>query len=134
MTFQQAGLYYCYAEDILQVFVYRNLTKKTWSVRSGKKVIMHPINLIIRDATFFVSEKCRLRVLKNRRKEVHAGVKGHLDTITPVSDINLSCMKQITYNPYLYDSFVEVGSCKKVHFSELVFMDSNFNVWALNPK
>ena len=116
------------------VFVYRNLRTRTWSVKFKNKVISHPTEVIIENVTFFVSQKIRMRVVKNKRKEVHAGVKGNLDNSISKAEIDISKMVEVIYNPYLHSSFVEKESLKAVSFADFVFMDSNFKVFAKNPK
>jgi hypothetical protein len=117
----------------MNVFIYRNLHTKTWSVKFKKKVISHPKEILVKNATFFVSQKIRARVFKNKRKEVHAGVKGELIPIFSKDEIPFSEMIQVTYNPYLYDSFVGKSDLKKIEKSDLVFMNEYFEVWAKPP-
>lgn len=90
-----------------KVFIYYNLHKKMFSVKSLKSglVIDHTLNLTLRNATFKVSEKGRQRVLIERRKNVHAGVVGYIDSEVLVEKlIGLRCA---TYNPYRFSSFVD---------------------------
>ena len=65
----------------MKVFVYFNLHKKVWSVKALEgpnkgKVIEHTTNINIANAKFKVSEAGRQRVLKEKKKNVHAGVTG----------------------------------------------------------
>lgn len=92
------------------VFVYRNLHKNCFSCKSIKtgRVIHHADSVLLYDAKFVVSEKGRQRVIKEKRKNVHAGVRGKLVTID--KDIDEQGMLGVTYDPYSYDSFVFLGT------------------------
>lgn len=96
----------------MKVFIYFNLHRKLFSVKAleGKskgRVVAHVDSAMVYGATFKVSEAGRQRVLREKRKNVHAGVvgewfgggqllAGHMArTATP-----------ITYNPYKYSTFV----------------------------
>ncbi len=90
-----------------RVQVYFNLHKKIFSVRDKKTrlVIAHLNNICLEDVSLKVSEKGRLRVLKEKRKNIHAVVEG-----TICDDNGLYTSDFITYNPYKYDSFVYGGA------------------------
>ena len=55
-------------------YIYWNLHKKMWSVRHKGKVIAHSREIHARDCEFKVSEAGRQRVLREKRKNVHAYV------------------------------------------------------------
>ena len=85
-------------------FVYWNLHKKCFSVKAldGEnkgRVIAHA-----ESCQFKVSQAGRLRVLKDKCKNVHAGIVGVLRDSAPDSALD---MVGVTYNPYKYDSFVQ---------------------------
>jgi len=95
----------------MKVFVYRNLTKKCWSVKalSGPnkgRVIGHLDSLVLQDCEFRISEAGRQRVLREGKKYVHAGVVGTLLAGTE-KDIGYKSEAFIAYNPRKYDSFVQ---------------------------
>lgn len=60
----------------LEYEVYWNIRRKCWSVRMNRKVIGHFSQLFLQQCSFHVSERGRQRVLRERRKNVHAYVKG----------------------------------------------------------
>jgi len=86
-----------------RVFIYRNLHKKCYSVKSLKtgRVIAHVDSIDLIDVTFKVSQAGRQRVLNERRKNVHAGVVGYVANPI-INDRPID----VTYNPYKYNSFV----------------------------
>lgn len=103
----------------MKVFVYRNLHKKCYSVKcwKTKKVIAHVEKISLIDAKFKVSEAGRQRVIKEKRKNVHAGVLG------TISDVSLICQgTRVTYNPYKFNSFVD-DQGQAVIDAGIVFLD-----------
>lgn len=96
----------------MRVFVYFNLHKLVWSVRALEgehkgRVIQHASRLCLADCTFKVSEAGRQRVLRERQKNVHAGVTGTLVTAPPDG---LALPRRLTYNPYKYATFVDADT------------------------
>lgn len=100
----------------MKVFVYFNLRKRLFSVKALEgpnkgRVIAHMESVVIDGAQFKVSQAGRARVIRNQRKNVHAGVVGQLYTGTkdereyPVS---------ITYDPYKYETFVDLAGGRPV--------------------
>lgn len=87
------------------VEVYRNLHKGCWSVRQRGHQIWHTDFICLKNVACRVSQKGRDRVLRERRKNVHAYIKGF--PIDPVVVEDDERWIPITYNPYLYDSFVD---------------------------
>lgn len=89
----------------MKVFCYGNLHKGLWSVRdqTTRKVTHHLASLTIEEATFKVSEAGRQRVLREGRKNVHAGVEGTL-VLSDVDLLNRPGCK-VRYNPYTQATF-----------------------------
>lgn len=104
----------------LKVFVYFNLHKKMFSVRNLKTnlVIAHVNQISLSNALFKVSEVGRQRVLRERVKNVHAGVVGF------ISLKDLECPKQATYNPYKYTGFVNKDSLEVLSNADYVKMST----------
>jgi len=99
----------------MRVYVYFNLHRKCFSIKALEgankgRVVAHRDDVLLFDATFKVSEAGRQRVLRERKKNVHAGVVGHWDDAVDVvtHDRVLRYGSAITYNPYKYDSFVHL--------------------------
>ena len=61
-----------------KVFIYRNLHKKCWSVKQNGKVINHTSKIILMDCEFIVQPAGHAKVLKEKKKNVHAFVKGEI--------------------------------------------------------
>jgi len=86
-----------------KIEVYFNLHKKTWSVRQSGKVIGHTDYIQVKDPQFVVSQKGNERVRREKKKNVHAFVRGYVESRLPVFP---SKMRFVTYNPYKNSSFV----------------------------
>jgi len=88
----------------MKVRVYFNLHKKLLSVQTkvngSWKVIKHVSDINLSDVRFKVSEAGRQRVLREKRKNVHAFIEG----MEVDQQINQSAQK-VTYNPYKYEKF-----------------------------
>ena len=99
-----------------RVEVYKNLRLGCWSVRDLKtgKVIDHTAQIYIKDAELVVHPAGRARVLKTRQKNVHAFVRGYIDTEAGKNREGgfwrSPNLWRATYNPYSNESFVVKGS------------------------
>ena len=91
------------------VQVYRNLHKNCWSVRQCGKVKAHTNYLCLQDVEFVVQHAGREKVLREKKKNVHAFVKGFLisgrecDKITEEIDWTQTV---VNYNPYKEPHFM----------------------------
>ncbi len=89
----------------MQVRVYYNLHKHTFSIQhkiDGRWLVRdYADEVLLKDATFRISEAGRQRVIREGRKNVHAFVIGTLVDEVPATPV------KATYNPYKFSSFVE---------------------------
>ena len=99
----------------MKVFVYFNLHKHCFSVKALEgqdkgRVIAHAMDVVLFGPTFKVSKAGRERVLRERTKNVHAGVVGDWDPCQykPARTVELWATggRAVTYNPYRYETFV----------------------------
>lgn len=94
--------------------VYRNLHRDDWSVRESGRVVAHRKAVIVRDPQFVVQPAGRERVLRERRKNVHAFVRGEVVNSLPLLvaagfvDLDHQGLAFATYNPYLAPYFTDV--------------------------
>jgi len=93
----------------MRVEVYFNLHKHLFSVRSASsgRVILHTDRVHIRNPEFVVRQGGRQRVLKERKKNVHAFVRGNI-TVFDDFDPDYNGYSLVSYNPYKHDTFVDV--------------------------
>ena len=106
-----------------RVQVYYNLHKKCLSVRHKGKVIEHAQEVTLTDARFHVQQAGRERVLKQKRKNVHAYVSGKLKEtfwFTQAPKYTWTAKQRVTYNPYKYKNFVNKKTLKPVASAEVV--------------
>ena len=110
----------------MKVFVYFNLHKRVFSVKALEgaekgRVIGHRTSLAIYSPVFKVSEAGRQRVVREKRKNVHAGVVGFL---TAPYDWTKELVEwtPVLYNPYVFSSFVTPRG-KPVHKAQFARMN-----------
>lgn len=106
----------------MKVRCYRNLHKNCYSVVDMKtgRVHAHLQSLLLKDARFRVSEAGRQRVLREKKKNVHAFVVGELASNTQgVPDLQ---PKEAWYNPYRVSSFVNKRSKRPLHHAAFVYL------------
>jgi hypothetical protein len=111
-----------------KVFAYRNLHRQCWSVKALEgplkgRVIYHANDLTLGWCDFKVSQAGRQRVLREQKKNVHAGVVGYLTGCGEIATDGIDLDVPITYNPYKYDSFVD-ARCE-VPVSSALFVNLN---------
>ena len=105
-----------------KVFVYKNLHQNCWSIRQDGLVKAHTKYLYMWDCLFQVNQKGRERVIKEKQKNVHAGILGYIcDKVTQTG------CKPIGYNPYKYKTFVQGLSLEPVYHCHQVVLGKN--VW-----
>ena len=124
----------------MEVDVYKNLHKDTWSIRNRKtgRVVGHSDIVHITNAKFVVQPAGRQRVLQELRKNVHAFVRGTLSICkgerAPCVDgrhyvwQEFANPKKIVYNPYESDRFRFKKSGKSVTHAMEVILDYQ-GVW-----
>jgi hypothetical protein len=106
----------------MRVKCYRNLHKKCYSIVDLKagKVFKHQFHVVLKDAWFQVSECGRKRVLKERRKNVHAWIRGTLlETNFGFPDLQ---PKEAYYNPYKTKTFVDKETNEPVERASIVML------------
>jgi hypothetical protein len=132
----------------MKVFVYRNLNRvgHVYSIKSLEgtskgRVLGYASRLVIKDAELVVSQAGRNRVLKTRKKNVHAGCVGELlavcDWTTRMHDSKANFWMidaenwnkhfpnqiLITYNPYEFSSFVIKANKQPIRKVDRVFFN-----------
>jgi len=111
--------------------VYFNLHKKVFSLKSRylNRVVSHSDEVLMEDVQFKVSEAGRQRVLREKRKNVHAFVRGEL--VCHYSPQNQRMVQpetlieqgvELTYNPYKYSTFVIKSTGEPVYSASKVLL------------
>jgi len=115
----------------MKVFVYFNLHRKLFSIKALEgdmkgRVIAHRQHVLLNDATFKVSEAGRQRVIRERRKNVHAGVSGTWfeDDVQGKTSAFIGINgSAIMYNPYRYSTFVHLYGEHPITSARLVALN-----------
>ena len=103
-----------------RVYVYFNLHKKIWSVRQSGTPVEHTKYIMLKGARFLVSEAGRQKVLREQRKNVHAGVSGYIvERVPNIPD----AIHNVTYNPYRYDTFVDCIDREQVTHADYAVLE-----------
>ena len=102
-----------------EVDVYYKLHKKCLSVRKRGLVVDHVNSILLKNARFVVQPAGRKRVLKEKRKNVHAFVRGERVAVASFDGKS----ERITYNPYKYKSFISIETGKPVYKKDIVSID-----------
>jgi hypothetical protein len=115
------------------VRVYRNLHRACWSVqarclsrtsnRYEWRVVFHAANVVLDGARFEVNEAGRQKVLRERKKNVHAFVVGSLVSFARPGGMNDgratdAYIRPVTYNPFKAPTFVEASTFPPVPVTE----------------
>jgi hypothetical protein len=96
-------------------------------VNGSWKVVDYVEQIWLGDATFKVSEAGRQRVLKQKRKNVHAYIEGIANAVPE----NLVAFDSINYNPYKLEKFHD--GKKYINKAEFVYI-LGCRIYALNPQ
>lgn len=119
----------------MRIQVYWNIHKNKWSIRSSqlKRVIGHADQVALVNVSARVSERGRKRVIREKRKNVHAYLEGTLErseslsqdlyrSLTPVTG------REITYNPYKSGSFIYRDTGEEFRESKIAVLEANKRV------
>ena len=116
----------------MRVQVYWNLHKDCWSVvalegdRKGR-VVTHADKVLLKDATFAVQPAGREKVRREKRKNVHAFVRGEWMNVLPAT---WRARRPVMYNPYKFDTFVFADNQEPVFSAKSVALLGPRNVVA----
>ena len=114
------------------VFVYRNIHKQCLSVQQDGIVRCHVDNIVLEDAEFRVSKAGQKKVRDEKRKQVHAKVKGMV--VENPSEIIPLHWSTAIYNPYKTDEFTDVQSGRYLKSAKFVDVDAKEGILTLFPE
>jgi hypothetical protein len=119
-----------------KVRVYYNLHRHCWSLvaiggENAGRVIAHEDKVILEDVSFVVRPAGRARVLKERKKNVHAFAVGTLAV-----NAQMGCKARVTYNPFKSATFycAEAGPTSPVTKADVAQLDQYGHVYCRNPR
>jgi len=110
----------------MRVEAYYNLHKKCLSYRPSGGKVRHAHALLLNNVKFAVQPAGRERVIREKKKNVHAFVRGEVafvlrhDITEDDGDLSPENMdrhsyRRVTYNPYKYESFVFADNGEPVY-------------------
>lgn len=114
------------------IYLYRNLSSKDefhkYSVMQNNLVVAHTGQIMLKNVEFIVRKSGLAKVRREKRKCVHAFIKGYITNSSKdtVALERSSC--RITYNPYLNNTFMCEGLIignNSVKSAKLVFCNKN---------
>lgn len=91
------------------VYVYKNLHNGLYSLKQNGKVVANGYNFFLNNVETKINESGRLKVIKNKQKNVHAFIIGYLDNKL---NYDFIFKNKISYNPYKDNCF----KCNGVDF------------------
>lgn len=94
------------------VEVYRNLTKGCLSIRHKGYVVAHLESVTLKDVKFKVSQSGRNRVIQEKRKNVHAVIRGKLTSFEGKLKPHHI---HVRYNPYIRGEFFKADDNQGIH-------------------
>lgn len=129
----------------MKVFVYFNIRDRNLSVKALEgefrgRVVARAEQIMMKDVSFKVSAAGRARVLRTKRKNVHAGAVGEIEAMwgaQPRGDLDNGTIKglsfgkpflplkgvQLRYNPYETSTFIEEHSGRAVTSAKRIHLD-----------
>ena len=108
------------------VFVYRNLHKGCLSVQQDGIVRCHVLNIVLEDVEFRVSKAGQKRVRDEKKKNVHAKVKGMV--VKKPSEILELGWHEAYYNPYQTDEFIDLETGKYLKSAKFCDIDADAGI------
>lgn len=105
--------------------VYKNLHKNCYSIQqkinNTWKVIEYSNEIILENCSFKIYENGRQKVIKEKRKNVHAFICGEKLNLNS-KQININNLVTISYNPYYSDSFYIKDSKEKIKSAKIIIL------------
>ncbi len=111
----------------MKVDVYYNLHKECLSVRHKGLVVLHPDYALIQRAKLVVQPAGRRRVRREKKKNVHAFIRGEFVPVIGPPTSWMNTAQSIHYNPYHNKTFVDKDN-KPVYSATYVFVEGK-NIW-----
>lgn len=115
----------------VKVDVYRNLRTGGFSIRHKGRVIAREKTIVLTDVKFVVSQASRQRVLNQKKRNVHAILRGTLVSTGAMIPYE-SFDGEGYYNPYKHDSFIDKDSGVKLEGANMVLLHDNTFHYKLN--
>lgn len=109
------------------VDIYKNLhVDNGYSIRSAKSglVLAHATTITLKNCRFYVSESGRQKTIEQKRKRVHAWVRGELTAINQVMDTSFE--RTIYYNPYVTQHFLDIAANTYIYEEKEIHLEGKY--------
>lgn len=127
----------------MRVETYFNLHKKCLSYRPSGGKVQHAHTLLLNNVKFAVQPAGREKVLREKRKNVHAFVRGEVafvrhdisedDGDLSPANMDRQMYRRVTYNPYMTDSFVYRDTEEPIYEAQQVAIIGK-DIWVVEEK
>ena len=118
------------------ILIAYHLYRRCFSIRNAntRKVIGYTDRIVVRNARFIVSQAGRARVLRERKKNVHAYVKGIYEKeLQHMSIIGIQA-REAYYNPYFNPLFVDRLTNESLYSAKIVVCEEGKVYYRTNGK
>lgn len=108
------------------VRVFKNPKRDCYNIMQNGRVKANAKQIWLKDAEFLVRESGRQRMLRERRKNIHAYIVGELLAYVQPEDeqmIERLEGRNATYNPFQYSSFVDCETEAPLKTAQMVQLD-----------
>lgn len=114
-----------------KVFAYKNLHKDCWSFKvlegpEKGRVKAWVDKMALKDVVFKVGQAGRLRVIKEKQKNVHAGLVGRPADRLPEG---VKLTRRVRYEPYSTPTFQDAMTGEPIHRAAWAYMDAQGRVF-----
>ena len=105
--------------------IYYNINKRVYSIRAKSMPVSYATLVRVDRPTFVVRAGGRAAVLRDRQQNVHAFVKGEMETLDVKPAID--GLKKVRYDPYQYGYFYDVHTHEPIYEAEyaILILDEN---------
>jgi hypothetical protein len=112
-------LEYHFLQDGQVILVAYHFYKRCFSIRDAKskRILGYADHIVISDVKFIVHQSGRMKVLKEKKKNVHAYVKGQF--LYSLQGQHAGIMREAYYNPYRTEAFVDKESAGCIQHANL---------------
>jgi len=105
--------------------IYYNINKRVFSIRAKKTPVTYTVAARVDLPKFVVREGGRQQVLREKQKNVHAFIKGEMETLDHVPC--LAGLRKVSYNPYYAGHFYDCETHTAIHAAQyaVLLLDEN---------
>lgn len=127
---------------VTRVRVYFNIHRRMFSVqkktKKGWRLWCHTDFMFLKNVRFIVNENARQRVLRERKKNVHAFIEGEMGSIEEWDEYRWTAgrdnSKEVWYNPYQSSTFLTDAAPDDLDNRPMSISNAKYAVLQLNSQ